>query len=193
MSSDIRLRATSEPDRGGGLSRYYYMPLPVKVIFLLAPVVAVVLFIFHWFSIPIFGKVMAGTVYYYLLYAILGFNIFMGLGASRKLNRQAPPWYDYILAFILWGVIVFFLFNADEIAYRNWDSPPNNWVFASALVIGALAIEAIALRASRRSRVQASPCVSSRTVDWDWGSAPDPMTAIRYWRWRWKRRSSASR
>ncbi|AKG53946.1 hypothetical protein DGWBC_1299 [Dehalogenimonas sp. WBC-2] len=118
------------------------MPLPVKVIFLLAPVVAVVLFIFHWFSIPIFGKVMAGTVYYYLLYAILGFNIFMGLGASRKLNRQAPPWYDYILAFILWGVIVFFLFNADEIAYRNWDSPPNNWVFASALVIGALAIEA---------------------------------------------------
>jgi TRAP transporter 4TM/12TM fusion protein len=127
---------------GGGLSRYYYMPRPIKAIFILAPVVAIGLFIVHWFSIPIFGHVLAGTIYSYLLYAILGFNIFMGLGASRKLNHRAPPWYDYVLAFTLWGIIVFFLFNADEIAYHNWDSPPNNLVFASALAIAALAIEA---------------------------------------------------
>ena len=145
-SSKATAKATASrdtaPPRPGGLSRYYYMPRWVKAIFLLAPVAAVALFVFHWFSIPIFGEILAGTSYYYLLYAILGFNIFMGLGASRKLNHRSPPWYDYLLAFTLWGIIVFFLFNVNEIAYHNWDSPPNNWVFAAALVIGTLAIEA---------------------------------------------------
>ena len=128
--------------RPGGLSRYYYMPRPIKAAFILAPIVAVTLFIFHWFSIPIFGEVLSGTAYSYLLYAVLGFNIFIGLGATRKHSHRAPPWYDYVLAFTLWGIIVFFLFNSDEIAYHNWDSPPNNLVFASAVIIGALAIEA---------------------------------------------------
>ena len=137
-----RLQNDQGSYRPGGLSRYHHMPPVVKAIFILAPIAATALFLLHWFSIPVFGNVLAGTVYYYLLYAILGFNVFMGLGASRKLNNQAPPWYDYILALTLWGIIIFFLLNADEIAAHNWDSPPNNWVFASAIVVGILAIEA---------------------------------------------------
>ncbi|QNT76696.1 TRAP transporter permease [Dehalogenimonas etheniformans] len=131
----------TEP-RQGGLSRYHYMPKPVKVIFLLAPVIASTLFVIHWFSIPIFGHILAGTIYSYLLYAILGFNIFIGLGATKKQNRQAPPWYDYILGVTLVGIIIFFMFNINDITYHNWDSPPNNWVFASAVTISLLVIEA---------------------------------------------------
>ena len=84
-----------------GLSRYHYMPRPVKIIFLLGPVVAIILFILHWFSVPIGGEVLASARYYYLIFAALGFNIFIGLGATPKQRLQAPPWYDYILATLL--------------------------------------------------------------------------------------------
>ncbi len=125
-----------------GLSRYHLLPLPIKAIFLSAPIAAIFLFIIHWFSIPIFGDVLAGTSYYYLLYAVLGFNVFMGLGASRKLSCQAPPWYDYAMALTLWGITIFFLTNSGEIASHNWDSSPNFGVFVSALLLGGLSIEA---------------------------------------------------
>ncbi|WP_076004353.1 TRAP transporter permease [Dehalogenimonas formicexedens] len=118
------------------------MPRTVKAVFLAMPVIASILFVIHWFSIPIFGHVLAGTVYSYLLYAILGLNIFLGLGATKKQNRQAPPWYDYVLAVTLAGIVVLFMFNINDITYHNWDSPPNNWVFASAVTISLLAIEA---------------------------------------------------
>lgn len=126
----------------GGPGRYRFLPRPAQIIYLLAPLVAISLFVIHWFSLPVFGKVMAGTVYYYLLFAVLGINIFLGLGASRRRNQKAPPWYDYLLALALVGVSIFFICNADEIAYRNWDTPPNAWVFAAALVMGAISIEA---------------------------------------------------
>jgi TRAP transporter 4TM/12TM fusion protein len=134
--------APKAPAARGGLSRYYFLPAPIKIIFLAAPVAAIALFVLHWFSIPVLGSVIAGTSYYYLIYALLGFNVFMGLGATRRLNRQSPPWYDYLLAFTLWGLIIFFLFNSGEIAYRNWDEPPNGWIFAAAAAVGLLSIEA---------------------------------------------------
>jgi TRAP-type uncharacterized transport system fused permease subunit len=131
--------APSAPKRGPG--RYYYLPKPVKIVYLLAPVAALALFICHWWSIPIFGSVLAGIPYYYLLFAILGTNVFIGLGASSKLNQESPPWYDYALTLALWCVTIFFLLNANEIAYHNWDTPPNGWILAAATVMGLLGIE----------------------------------------------------
>ena len=131
---------TTRPASGPG--RYRFMPKPAKIFYLLTPVLAITLFVVHWFSIPIFGKVMASTVYYYLLYAILAGNVFLGLGATRKLSRQAVPWYDYLLALAVAALAIFFAFNAEEITYRNWDTPPNAWIFAAALAMGALSIEA---------------------------------------------------
>ncbi|MCX8126923.1 MAG: hypothetical protein N3E40_07315, partial [Dehalococcoidia bacterium] len=60
---------TSKPmrEQKRGLSRYASMPLPIKVIFLVGPVVATAFFIIHWFSIPVFGSVLSSTPYYYLL------------------------------------------------------------------------------------------------------------------------------
>lgn len=114
----------------------------MKFVYLAVPVLAVTLFILHWFSIPVFGHVFAGTVYYYLIYALLGVNIFIGLGASRKQGQKATPWYDYLAAIALLAILVFFIFNSREIDYHNWDVPPNGWVLGSAIVLGILAIEA---------------------------------------------------
>lgn len=129
-------------ERRQGLSRYDLMPLPVKVLFLAGPVVATIFFILHWFSVPVFGTILSSTPYYYLLLTVLAFNIFMGLGAPGSHKRQAPPWYDYVLAVATFGCMVYFLINSSEIAARNWDRPPGITQFAFAVVVGLLGIEA---------------------------------------------------
>jgi len=133
---------SAEPSPRCRLSRYNLLPKPVKAIYLLVPLIAVTMFVLHWFSIPVFGHVLAGTIYYYLIYALLGLNIFIGLGANRKQNRQTTPWYDYMAAITLVGIIVFFICNSREITYRNWDVPPDGWVLGSAILLGVLSIEA---------------------------------------------------
>ncbi|NLE90053.1 MAG: TRAP transporter fused permease subunit, partial [Dehalococcoidales bacterium] len=124
------------------LSRYNLLPAPVKFVYLTVPILTIILFILHWFSIPVFGHVLSGIVYYYLIYALLGLNIFIGLGATRKQGRKATPWYDYAMAIILFGIIIMFIANAREIDYHDWDVPPNGWVLGSAIILGLLAIEA---------------------------------------------------
>jgi len=128
--------------RRGGLSRYYHMPAPVKVIFLVGPMVAITLFILHWFSVSIFGEVLASTRYYYLLYAALGFNVLIGLGATAKQRNMSPRWFDYAGAIILWGIIIYFLCNSDEITGRAWETPPGVVQYVTAVTIGILGIEA---------------------------------------------------
>jgi TRAP transporter 4TM/12TM fusion protein len=142
MQSETPAAESAKATEGNSLGRYRFLPWPMKIVYLLAPVAATLLFIVHWRSIPIFGHVLAGIPYYYLLYAILGINVFMGLGASSKASKKAPPWYDYVLTLALWAVTIFFLVNSNDIAYHNFDLPPNALVFGAAIVMGALGIEA---------------------------------------------------
>ena len=108
-----------QEERKGGLSRYWYLPRPVKVLFIGGSLAAMIFFILFWFSIPIFGEVLTSTRYYLILYATLGFNILIGVGATKGQKRRAPPWYDYLLACILWGIIIYFLIHHHEIG-NNW-------------------------------------------------------------------------
>jgi TRAP transporter 4TM/12TM fusion protein len=117
------------------------MPLPIKVIFITGPVLSVIMFVIHHFSIPVFGQLLASTPYYYALFASLAFNVFVGLGATRKQKLRAPPWYDYVLAFTFLGCMLYFLANSAEIGARNWDVPPGPVQIAFAIVAGALSIE----------------------------------------------------
>ena len=99
MSTNTTSAKSAERERQRGLSRYHLMPLPIKVIFITGPVLSVIMFVIHHFSIPVFGQLLASTPYYYALFASLAFNVFVGLGATRKQKLRAPPWYDYVLAF----------------------------------------------------------------------------------------------
>lgn len=126
----------------GGLSRYYHLPKPIRVIFLVGPVVAIILFILHWFSVPVGGSVLSATRYYYLLYAALGFNVLIGIGGSGKRRNDSPPWYDYVLASILWIIVIYFLANSASINANLWDDPPGPLQYVAAVTIGVLAIEA---------------------------------------------------
>jgi TRAP transporter 4TM/12TM fusion protein len=132
---------TVEDTRKSGLSRYWFLPKPLKILFITSSLVALVLFVLVWFSVPIFGHVIHGTLYTYLLYATLGFNVFMGLGATKAQKRRSPPWFDYCLSAILWVIVIYFLVNHTDIGSRQWTVDPSPIQYIAAMVIGLLAIE----------------------------------------------------
>jgi len=131
-----------EMEKRRGLSRYYFMPRPVKVLFLLGPVVSVILFVLHFFAIPVFGQLLASTPYYLALFTFLALNVFIGIGATHKLRMRPPAWYDYALTALFVGCLGYFLANSGEIGARNWDSPPGMGQLIPAIIVGVLAIEA---------------------------------------------------
>ena len=118
------------------------MPKPVKIAYLGTTLAAVIVFVLYWLAIPLGGTVISGTAYFYLLFAILGFNIFIGLGASRKIRTGAPPWYDYLLSVLTPAIFFFFLFHSNEISMRLWTPPPSAFHVALALILGILSLEA---------------------------------------------------
>jgi len=129
-----------EPSRPK-LSRYWYLPRPMKVLFIGGSLAAMIFFILFWFAVPIFGEVLSSVRYYFILYATLGFNIFIGLGATKAQKKRAPPWYDYLLAFTLWGIIIYFLINHHAISSKVWVDDPTVLQYSLATVIGLLSIE----------------------------------------------------
>lgn len=131
---------TIEPT--GGISRYHLMPKPIKLWFIISTMIAMALFIIHFKGIPIFGYVLSGTFYYYLLYTVMVFNVFMGLPATQIQKRRAPPWYDYVMASVLLACVVFFLINSEPISLRMWEPPPNFIAFAAAVIVLGLGLEA---------------------------------------------------
>ena len=134
--------AIEERTRGLSLTRYQFLPAPVKLIYLGTTLAAIVLFVLYWLAIPVAGKVISGTTYFYLLFAILGFNVFIGLGANRKRKAGAPPWYDYLLSLLLPAILIFFLSHSGEISMRLWTPAPSAFHFVLALILGLLSLEA---------------------------------------------------
>ena len=49
----------------------------MKFVYIGTTLVSVLLFLFYWLGIPVGGQMLGGTFYYYLLYALLGFNVFV--------------------------------------------------------------------------------------------------------------------
>ena len=145
--SELAENRVATADTGGteepksGLSRYWYLPRPMKVIFIGGSMAAMIFFILFWFSIPIFGEVLTSTRYYFILYATLGFNIFIGVGATKAQKRRAPPWFDYVLASILWGIIIYFLIHHHEIGNKLWVEDPTLLQYSLATIMGLFAIE----------------------------------------------------
>jgi len=133
---------TTERTKGLSITRYQFLPVPVKIIYLGTTLAAIVLFVLYWLAIPVGGMIISGTTYYYLLFAILGFNLFIGLAAGKKKKRCKPPLYDYLLSLLLPAILIFFLFNSNEISMRLWTPAPTTFHFILALLLGFLSLEA---------------------------------------------------
>jgi len=134
--------AIEERTKGLSLTRYQFLPTPVKIVYLGTTLAAIILFVLYWLAIPVGGRVISGTAYFYLLFAILGFNILIGLGANRRSRAGAPPWYDYLLSLLTPAVLFFFFFHSNEISMRLWTPAPSVFHFILALALGLISLEA---------------------------------------------------
>ncbi len=85
---------------------------------------------------------LAGTTYYYLLFAILSLNLYVGLAGSRSRRIASPSWSDYLFSLTVCAILIFFLFHANEISMRLWTPAPSGFHLALALILGFLSIEA---------------------------------------------------
>jgi len=144
-----KLAPSESSKRKGTMSRYYLMPRPIKVLFLVSCVSCIVLFFLYmkglslklpWSDGP--GLVLSGAYYFYLLYCLLVGNIYLGLGATRKQRGKAPPWYDYLLSVILLSAFIWLFINVKSIAAGMFELEPTTGAIVVAIIVGVLAIEA---------------------------------------------------
>ena len=122
------------------ITRYDSMPKPLKVIFIVFSTIGIGLFIFYMFGWNIRGYVLLSTGYYYLLYAVFGFNVFVAMPARRK-DKGRVPWFDIVFAVFMFGFPIFCFLNAESITRIGWVPPPSTLHFALAIIFSLLAVE----------------------------------------------------
>ena len=136
-------RGSSESPRGrGGIgqSRYESLPLPLKIFCVVAFVIAIAMFCMYLFSWSIGGWILEGTLYYYLLFACLAPCVFLFLPA-RKRDRGRVPWYDIVLAALMFGSFIYCASSYWAISRVSWVPAPNTFTLVLACIVGVGAIE----------------------------------------------------
>ena len=104
----------------GGMSRYQYVPLPLKIIVIILSSFSIVLFMFYNFGWNIRGWLFDPAKYYYLLYACLFSCVFVMLPFRKKQKHiRHVPWYDIALAVVVFGICLYFSFNSWSIIFYN--------------------------------------------------------------------------
>lgn len=122
------------------ITRYESLPQPLKIICLVLFVIGIGLFIFYIFGWSVRGWVLEFMPYYYLLYTCFSTCVFLTMPASKK-DRNRIPWYDLILAALVFGICIYFTLNAWRIVNIGWVPAPHMLAFVLACIILPLAIE----------------------------------------------------
>jgi TRAP transporter 4TM/12TM fusion protein len=127
--------------RPSGLSRFFLLPLAARIIVLLLSVSGVFLFIYYVFNITVMGLILETSLYYYLLWITFGTTIFLLLPARKK-DADKLPWYDCVLAFLVFITSCYCASNAMDIARgKPWVPAPNLTAAAAAWVISLISFE----------------------------------------------------
>jgi TRAP transporter 4TM/12TM fusion protein len=115
--------------------------LPLRLTALILSGVGLFLFLWYTFSWKIAGAVLEQVNYYYLLYAAFGTCVFL-LVPAHKGARSGLPWYDAILATLVFGSCVYLFLNSYDITRFGWVPPPNAPLVALGLFLSVVSIEA---------------------------------------------------
>jgi len=125
---------------GTEMTRYQSLPKPVKIIFLLLTCLGIAAFIWYTFGWSVAGFVLEEVRYYYVLYATFAPCAFLLLPMRRR-DRNRIPWYDLIMAAVVFGICTYYTVNAWFIFFKGWVPPPGTLQLVSATIIGGLALE----------------------------------------------------
>ncbi len=102
-------------------TRYDYQLKWVKVIFALLGFIGIVFAIIFRFNINVGGFILFNLTYYYIILAAFAGCAFLVLPARKKDKRAR--WYDFLAAFFVLGIGVYFSINSKEIMLVGWIPP----------------------------------------------------------------------
>jgi len=123
------------------IHRYAELPVWLKTICILLFVSGIGLAIFYLFNLRIGSHVMEGTMYYYLLYACFVAPVFLTMPMRRTgRSLKKVPWYDYLMALVLFGCCVYWASQYWEISRSDWSRTPSlmNAVLAGIVMLLSL-------------------------------------------------------
>lgn len=116
-------------------TRYGVLPKILKFIFLILSAIGIGSVVFYVFGFSIGGTSMSDTAYYYFLFTCFLAPVFLLLPARKK-DKTVLPWYDIVLAALLFGMSLYFFLNAYEIRTIGWiPAKPFNLVLASIFLL----------------------------------------------------------
>jgi TRAP transporter 4TM/12TM fusion protein len=123
------------------ITRYDSLPKPLKPVVIILTIFGIGIFLVYIFSWSIGGFSLTPYMYYYLLYFAFFTCVFLTL-PMRKKDRNRLPWYDLILAALVFGIFCYLAVNGREIQRFGWLLSMTTFRVALASIMGLLALEA---------------------------------------------------
>jgi TRAP transporter 4TM/12TM fusion protein len=140
-AKDKKAALAIDLSKASAIGRYENLPKPLKIIFLILTTSGLGLFIYQVFGFSIHDFVFIDFAYYYLLVGLFGSAAFLILPFRRGSTEGRVPWYDFVLAGLLFGICFYCYLHGWEIGYIGW-SPPTVLQFSLALIFCLIAVEA---------------------------------------------------
>ncbi len=107
-----------EGTRLGGLGSWQ------SILFLILSTAGILLSVSYIFGIQIFGRVLLNIEYYWLFIAIFSATVFIAMPGRKKARSKSPPWYDLVLAAVIFSICIYFFLNAQDMIMMGWKNVP---------------------------------------------------------------------
>ena len=133
---------TSDQSTRAEVNRYQKLPKFLKVVCVVLFTVGIGLSVFYLFGFTIQGQVLLTQMYYYLLYACFASTVFLIMPLRRTERHMTKiPWYDLVLAAVVFGSCIYFATQAWDISRTNWAPPPTMTATVLASIMFLVALE----------------------------------------------------
>jgi len=137
------MASTSEQSTRAEINRYENLPIYLKVVCLVLFTAGIGLSVVYLFGFHILGHVLVTEMYYYLLFACFASAVFLIMPFRRtERHKTKIPWYDLVLAAVVFGSCIFFATQAWSIMRTSWDPPPTTLTTVLAGIMVLIALEA---------------------------------------------------
>jgi len=104
-----------------GVGRFNQLPMFLKIICLVLFGCGIIAAIFYQFNISINMQVLESTLYYYILYTCFTSLVFIIVPIKKTQKHMSRvPWYDFVLATILFCCCAYFASQFLEIRSAGW-------------------------------------------------------------------------
>jgi len=123
--------------------RYRTLRGPLRLVFMIGTVVAIVASIVQIFHVVVGGYVMEAKMYLGVLMAALIPQVFLVIPATSRSSRSRVPWYDLLAAVLFFVCAVYVIVHAMDIQLRGWSIRPPLPALWLGIAAWALVIEAV--------------------------------------------------